>query len=162
VTASLRQLESREVWAAWGLAHLRGRDFEGARDKLKHAFAASTSGATNQNLLQRLLSALESFPTPTMDDISFIQEQMLQLQQKAKGRGKHQDFVAQLRPPNAEDIFAVNAVRLGKVSLESNLDGHRFFEGIYYLKTYGSPEALVRFCIMENQIYRVAKLNLFF
>ncbi len=172
------------MWAAWGLAYLRGRDYEGAREKLKHALTAA--GSVNQSLLGRVIDVLEECPTPTLEDIAFIQTQMQEMHVKLKAKppkpstssvasggssggvgtpavntaaaaaaaavaspggaaapAAHPQQI-NLYPASAEDVFAVNAVRLGKVSMESNLDSRRFFEGQFYLKTYGSSEALVK------------------
>ena len=147
------------------MAYLRGRDYDNAREKLKHALTAGT-GMVNQSLLGRVVDVLEECPTPTLDDIAFIQTQMHELQSKLRLKTKAattstnttsstpstatipvqalSSALSQTYPSNPEDVFAVNAVRLGKVSMESNLDSRRFFEGQFYLKTYGLPEALVR------------------
>lgn len=158
----LFQLETRDVWAAWGLAQLRGRDYETAREKIKHALGAGASSAANQSLLTRIIDVLEECPAPTLEDVAFIQTQVKELQAKLKSKAKMASLQStpvsspaaggavqpggpaiNLYPASAEDVFAVNAVRLGKVAMESNLDSRRFFEGQYYLKTYGVPEALV-------------------
>jgi hypothetical protein len=82
---------------------------------------------------------------PEAEDVSYIRERLQVLRNEARKARKQ--LAGYLRE---QEKVAVNAVRLGKVSMSSTLDNARLHEALFYLETYSKPEMAVPFYLKHG------------